>query len=116
MEKANFKKAEEILVEVWSQAVIDGFNVHAQYVEPGSTSTNLPAPTATWRWNHMQQSHYFLQIVKCNDVTCCGQRQTNYNEVFPNRFIPAPVPFVSNEAGVMAAAIGSGNDTYGSLF
>ena len=116
LEKANFKKAGEILAEVWGQAVIDGYNVHAQYVEPSSTSTNLPSPSVNWCWNHVQQSQYFLQIIKCNDVTCCGARRTNYNELFPKRFIPAPVPFISHEAGVMAAAIGSSSGTYGSLF
>lgn len=116
LEKANFKKAGEILAEVWSQAVIDGFHVHAQYIEPLSTSTTPSAPTAKWCWKHVQQSQYFLQVVKCNDITCCGHRRTNYNEVVPNRFIPAPVPFVNYEGGIAAAAIGSGSGAYGSLF
>lgn len=48
-------------------------------------------------------------------MTCCGQRRTNYNDIFPNRFIPAPVPFVHNESGIVAAAVGSGVGKYGSL-
>jgi len=37
LEKTNFRKARENLAEVLSQAIIDGFSVHARYVDPDNT-------------------------------------------------------------------------------
>jgi len=47
LEKANFRKSRQILAEVWSQAIIDSFRVHAQYVDPENIP-DLPVPTAQW--------------------------------------------------------------------
>jgi len=115
LEKVNFRKAGENLAEVWSQAIINGFSVHARYVDPDNTP-DLPVPSAKWYFEHLQQSQYCLQIFKCNDVKCCCHRRTNYNEIFPTCFILAQVPFVNNESGIMSAAVGSGTGTNGSLF
>jgi hypothetical protein len=118
LEKANFQKAGETLAAVWSETVIDGFSVHAKYIEPVTVAsdTEVVSPTQQWLCDHVQQSQYCLQIIKCNDVSCCGQRRTNYNEAFPKRFIPPPVPFIHTDAGVVSAAVGSGDGIFGSLF
>jgi len=114
LEIANFQKAGETLAEVWSQTVIDGYSVHASYVS--SSEADLPVPSQSWCCEHVQQSQYCLQIIKCNDITCCGHRRTNYNEVFPDRFVASLMPFERTDSGISSAPCGDGSGTYGSLF
>ena len=57
-----------------------------------------------------------MQMVKCNDTACCGQRRSSYNDVFSGRFLPAPVPLYNNDKGITYAPVGSSNGTFGSLF
>ena len=49
--------------------------------------------------NHVRTSQYFLQIIKCKKSDCCSVMRTNWNSVFPNRCIPAPVPLRKEEEG-----------------
>lgn len=114
LEKANFKKVGETLAEVWNQTVIGDYSVHVKYVEPevSSNAPDLPISSQQWCCNHVQQSQYCLQIVKCNTLTCCGQRCTNYNEVFHKRFIPLPMPFYRTCSGISSASCADSSDTY----
>lgn len=45
LEKCNFKKAGELLAEVWSERVIDNFPVVAEYVSPSSNHRSILKPT-----------------------------------------------------------------------
>lgn len=47
-------------------------------------------PNQEWMARHVLQSRYALQIVKCADHSCCEAFQTNWSNVFPDRFLPAP--------------------------
>ena len=40
-----------------------------------------------------------LQIVKCNDSDCCGEMRSVWKDVFPKRFLPAPVKMHHTQAG-----------------
>ena len=47
LEKKNFQKAAEILSEIWSNTVIDGYEVDCKAVEPGSEHIP-PEPSHNW--------------------------------------------------------------------
>ena len=41
--------------------------------------------------NHIQESQYFLQIVKCLDENCCRPLRLNYLEITSESFLPLSV-------------------------
>ena len=101
LERRNFKKAAEILAEVWSKTVIDGHNVDAQAL-PSGMEVEFEAVDQMWAKTHVQQSRYSLQIVKCDDEACCSKFTTDWMRVFPERFIPMPAAYKYGRCGMMA--------------
>ncbi|CAF2101870.1 unnamed protein product [Rotaria magnacalcarata] len=70
-----------------------------------------------WCSIHVLQTQYTLQIVRCNSVECCGPWRSNYVEIFPHRFLPAPVPFERTPYGIrMADRDYQRGQFYGTLF
>ncbi len=70
-----------------------------------------------WCAMHVLQTQYTLQIIRCNSVECCGPWRSNYDDVFPHRFLPSPVPFERTPYGVrMADKDYQKGQFYGSLF
>ena len=116
LEKANFQKAGEVLAEVWSSSVIDGYDVAASYVTPDDGKLEITPPDDEWASRHVQQSQYCLQIVKCNDEACCGQHRSNFNTVFQQRFLPPPVSYCNTNEGIVAAQVHANNGKFGSLY
>jgi hypothetical protein len=116
LEKKNFQKAGEVLAEVWNATVIDGYSVTASYVQYSEGKADISGPADEWYSRHVHQSQYCLQIVKCNNEACCGPCRSNYNEIFPQRFLPSPVPFCTTARGISYAQVGSNNGTFGSLY
>ena len=115
LEKSNFAKAGDALAEVWSATVIDGHTVTASYVPAENGKIALCGPTEDWASRHVQQSQYCLQIVKCNDVECCGQRRSDFNNVFAGRFLPPPIPYRNTKTGIEPANTSS-EGNFGSLY
>ena len=66
LERENFKKAGQVLADVWSGIVIDSFSAHAEFVENAEVSVEYP--DENWVVNHVRQSQYVLQIVRCNET------------------------------------------------
>lgn len=63
LEKDNFKKAGEILGEIWSAVCIDGHDVIANYIDPNNDTFNVPdLPTEDWYTEHVRESQYLLQV------------------------------------------------------
>ncbi|CAF3458262.1 unnamed protein product, partial [Rotaria sp. Silwood2] len=90
----------EVLSEVWSQTLIDQYPVIASYVPP--TTLLMPDDASEeWKSIHVRQSQYCLQIVRCDNVMCCGEWRTNFKKILINGFIPPPIPYVSTETGVI---------------
>ena len=89
LEKMNLYKAAEVLSEVWSQTVIDGYPVESNAVPIGKEYIP-PNQDPVCVSNHSLQYCYCLQIVKCRDIRCCSPFETNWLTVFNNRFIPFP--------------------------
>ena len=77
LEKRNFESAGIVLANIWSQLVIDDFPVVAEYIVPtdarlDTEQAKVLKNDAIWYAHHVLESQYLLQIVKCEDVSCCG--------------------------------------------
>jgi len=104
-EKLNFRKAGTTLAEIWSDLIIDDYEVFAEYRDPVPDSFDTPyEPSARWVANHVKanqrQSQYFMQIVKCNQPSCCRQWRSSWNSYFPHRFLPGPVVLSHADEGL----------------
>ncbi|KAK3907774.1 Cytochrome b6-f complex iron-sulfur subunit [Frankliniella fusca] len=115
LEQANFGAAAMILADVWSDLVIDGHPVVAEYVPeptPGSDDGEHhdddggeeDAVSAAWLADHVRQSQYLLQIVKCPNRLCCDQLRSNLASVLPQRFLPPPVKVAHNSDGLLTVS------------
>lgn len=60
IEIENFKFAAEILCEIWSNMVIDNYNVQAVYVEPGELLPEIKNVDPVWYASHVRASQYLL--------------------------------------------------------
>jgi len=98
LEMENFKHASSNLAEVWSSLVIDGHPLKAEYIDPDQRELKLYSESqygmADQKWfaEHVRTSQYFLQIVKCNNLSCCTAPRSSYFSFIPSRFLPGPVP------------------------
>ena len=98
LEEKNFFAASEALSDVWSNTIIDKYPVDCQPIKKGSEFVP-EEPSAKWLSDHVLQTRYGLQIVKCLDRKCCEEFKTNWNEIFPNRFIPPPAVYKFGPTG-----------------
>lgn len=99
LELKNFAAAGEILASVWSESVIDGYPVVAQWCSPTDSRLVIDSVEQKWIDNHVKQSRYLLQIVRCKDLSCCTASRTNYETLLGSRFIPPPIPMKINRTG-----------------
>ena len=99
LEKKNFHKAAEVLSDVWSNTIIDNFEVQAKAVKPGNELIP-PEPCPKWVAIHVQQSRYCLQIVKCLNPDCCDPYETNWRRIIPKGFLPPPAIYSYGETGL----------------
>ena len=88
--KRNFKTAGHILTEIWNEVVLDKFPVVSECVE--NVSKELVVYDERCVTAHCRISQYLIQIVKCTKWECCGEFRTTWIQLFPYRFLPAPVP------------------------
>ena len=70
LEKKNFMHAGKVLAEIWSGMIIDGHPVLAEYINE-EVDEEILKKSLEWKSNHVRESQYFLQIVKCADENCC---------------------------------------------
>ncbi|GBP08970.1 hypothetical protein EVAR_5258_1 [Eumeta japonica] len=93
LEKDNFKKAGDILAEIWSAVCIDGHEVVAKYIDPNNDTSSVPdLPAEEWYTEHVRESQYLLQVVKCDDQKCCSPRRSDLHMILHDRFLPPPYP------------------------
>ena len=76
LEKKNFFHASEVLADIWSHRVIDGYKVDCTAL-PVRKEFTPPEVSPSWAARPVQQSRYALQIVKCQDRNCCKPFKTN---------------------------------------
>jgi hypothetical protein len=101
LEILNFEKAGRTLAEIWSESVIDTYPVIVNYIKP-KTGQNIinESITEKWKFSHVRQSQYLLQIVKCDDRNCCKEFRSKIRSLLPDRFIPPPLLYVKTSEGI----------------
>lgn len=106
LEKQNFKYAGEVLCDLWNDMMIDKYPVFATYVDP-EEADKINDPDKIdhfWFAKHVRSSQYLLQIVKCNDESCCKKYRSNLRTILPNGFLPPPVKVKPNKNGILEPA------------
>ena len=120
LEKLNFKYAGQTLSEIWKQVSIDNFPTVAEYIVPEKSELEVESliiKDQVWFQNHERTSQYFLQIIKCCDLTCCQPIRSSYFEIIPGRFIPPPIPVCKTNEGLKAPDVSDTNShRFPSLF
>ncbi|KAG5888931.1 hypothetical protein JTB14_006299 [Gonioctena quinquepunctata] len=89
LERSNFEFAGNVLAEVWSSMEIDGYHVTAKYIGAGEQDL-LDFPDIKWYSEHVRESQYLLQIVKCRNTECWRPRSGRFR-LLDNSFLPPPV-------------------------
>ena len=103
LEKQNFGYAGLALCKEWSGLVIDGYNCVAESISPDASelqASELKSKDQFWFSAHVRTSQYMLQVVKCRDEACCGKPCSSYFSLFPNRFLPPPIPISQTTDGL----------------
>lgn len=99
------------MAEIWSAMVIDKHPTVAEYILPENSETDandIITKDASWMAKHVQTSQYFLQIVKCKDEKCCSRRRSSLFKFLSDGFLPAPIPLIQTDDGIVAAECSSG--------
>ena len=116
LEQKNFAHAGSILAEIWSKTVIDKYEVVAEYISPEKAEYDeeqLIHKDWKWRKNHVRESQYMLQIVKCEDRNCCSIPRSSYFNLIIDRFLPPPLPLSQSDDGL---AVNLESQNFASLF
>ncbi|KAL1381516.1 hypothetical protein pipiens_013407 [Culex pipiens pipiens] len=106
LERQNFKFAGKTLAEVWGGLIIDGYPTVAEFIEPEASEVDpesLECRDQCWFSNHVRTSQYMLQIVKCDNRSCCSPLRSSLSTVLPGRFLPPPIPLIHSSDGLKAA-------------
>ena len=69
----NFEHTGEFLAVFWSKMAINDHSVVADYV--GKEPSDIISEE--WKDNHIRESQYLLQIIKCADTACCSPFQSS---------------------------------------
>ncbi|KAL4720554.1 hypothetical protein ACJJTC_002355 [Scirpophaga incertulas] len=67
---------------------------------------------AIWYANHVRESQYLLQIVKCEVVSCCGVQRSSLRRLLREGFLPPPVLIKQTSSGYVTTE----KDDIGSKF
>ena len=82
---------------------VDGYRVTAKYIdEPAGDVTRDYKASKLFKCKHVLETQYFTVILKCEDRSCCRPFKTKVNIFFPNRRIPALIPFKYSTSGPVA--------------
>lgn len=100
LEKRNFEFAGKTLAEIWGTLTIDSYDVVAKYVTAHENLDDPEEECRIWYSNHVQESQYLLQIVKCSDTTCCTPARSSIKKLLPNGFLPPPIKLTQTKSGL----------------
>ena len=101
LEKQIFFHASQVLADIWSHTVIDGYKVDYTALPVRKEFTPVEV-SPSWATRHVQQLRYALQIVKCQDRNCCEPFKTNWMSFFPEKFVPLSACHKYEESGLEA--------------
>ena len=80
--------------------MIDGYNTVAEYIPPDCETSPLIEKDQEWHAKHVRESQYLLQIVKCNDGSCCNPRRSSLFRFSLDGFLPPPLPVIQGKNGL----------------
>ena len=104
LERKNFQRAGEVLAEIWGQLVLDDHPVISEYVE--NQASEPDDYNELWVSQHCRITKHILQIVKCDDRTCCSEMRTSWSSIFKQKFLPSPVPVRQEPTGPVIPEVG----------
>ena len=103
LEEKNFKAAGQVLAEIWNEMEVDKYKVTAEFIDEAvKDETKKFKPAKDFKTKHVLETQYFTIVLKCDDRTCCKPFKTNVASFFPNRRIPALIPFKFSKTGPVA--------------
>ena len=84
-ELQNFRKAGNLLPDIWSNAVIDSYPVSASWLDPSEEASNFKEFVGnnlkSWLDEHVRIFKYCLQISKCRNDERCKPLRMNVHDV-----------------------------------
>ncbi|CAA9999022.1 unnamed protein product, partial [Nesidiocoris tenuis] len=94
--------------------VIDGHPVLGEFLGQQPPEDHMNYHDSEWYSNHVRESQYFLQVVKCNNMNCCTPMRSNLRNVLPNGFFSAPYPFKRGSTGLWIpnSSVVTGSDDF----
>lgn len=101
LERKNFQAAAGVLSQVFSNVKIDGYEVVSLAIDPQESeipASSLIQKNELWISKHVRSAQYFLQIVKCEDDSCCKPFRSNFNNFFNDQFLPPPLSLSYNSS------------------
>ena len=105
LERKNFQHAGKRLASLFGEMKLDSHETIAQYVNPSDDDNESEIKglnkqvtvTEEWICDHVKVSKYCLQIVCCDNESCCPNRPAHVKlllrPLMPNGFLPPPVKF-----------------------
>lgn len=77
-------------------------DVVAEYVEPDDKAESFvpDLPSPQWYSEHVRESQYLLQVLKCDDRACCGHVRSSLRSILPERFMIPPYPILQSSSGL----------------
>ena len=73
--------------------IIDGHPVLAEYINEEAEEEILKE-SLEWKSNHIRESQYFLQIVKCLGENFCRRFRSSYLKIVKERFLPPSIAVI----------------------
>ena len=101
--------------EIWFSLVINGHPIVAEYTSE-EPEVEPPKISEEWKWVHVRQSRYFLQIVKCKNIECCLSFQLGLQLILKGMFLPPPILVIQTSEGIHWAQNDAGGASYLSLY
>ena len=95
-ELEKFKKAGQVLSNIWSETTIDDFTLTATCVDISDNAANFKSFIDVnlgirQLEIHVHISKYLLQITKYKSNTCCKSLHINVQEILGRKFLPTPL-------------------------
>ncbi|CAF4855542.1 unnamed protein product, partial [Rotaria socialis] len=121
LERRNFQRAGEAFSQIWAQLKIDNHPVVSRYIKPlidnpAATPCVNECEHLLWASEHIHQSQYLLQVVRCNNTKCCKPWRSYYFQILNQRFIPAPVAYQVSKLGRIPSRFDANNSNFLNLF
>ena len=86
IELKSFEHNRKILGEIWSRMVINDYQVIAEYIVDKALKI-VKDVSEIWRSSHVRSSQYLLQIIKCNNITCCTSFRSSNKKIVKDSFL-----------------------------